>query len=145
MSQQLITYKDELLHKQADNAKGRGEDTTEELNVIDEDDSLYDDTPRSKIDLEESLLNNTKLESSQQSGNRSERSTLQKCPCGLSDRTSSYIKCENCKQFSFATNTAISKVELHVPLRSWTTGNAHNVTSALMQSVDSKVSVPDMA
>ena len=55
-------------------------------------------TPPGQNRLEESLLNNTKLESSQQSGNRSERSTLQKCPCGLSDRTSSYITCANCSQ-----------------------------------------------
>ena len=97
---QLITYKEELLHHQAHTAEERGEDlVTEELNV-DEEDSLYDDTPRSqsKADLEESLLNNTKLEYSQLSGNRSQRSMLQKCPCGLSDRTSSYITCANCSQ-----------------------------------------------
>ena len=97
---QLITYKEELLHHQAHTAEERGEDlVTEELNV-DEEDSLYDNTPRSqsKADLEESLLNNTKLEYSQLSGNRSQRSMLQKCPCGLSDRTSSYITCANCSQ-----------------------------------------------
>ena len=94
---QLATYKEELTSQKPEEESGAA-DSSNTLDINLTVDSLYDDsssdTPRSRIDLEESLL----LGPSQLGGNRDERSALRKCPCGLSDRTSSYITCANCEQ-----------------------------------------------